>query len=55
LFGSGLSGLGWIFGYRAAAIGRLNLQLERPQRNCTQQRKDKNKLDALHDPEVECI
>ena len=40
---------------RAGAIGRLNLLLERAERIRTQQRKDKNKLYALHAPEVECI
>ena len=39
----------------ASALARLNTLLERAQRIRTQQRKDKNKLYALHAPEVECI
>ena len=39
----------------AAAIAALNLWLERAERIRTQQRHDKNKLYALHAPEVECI
>ena len=37
------------------AIARLNTLLERAERIRTQQQKDKNKLYALHAPEVECI
>jgi transposase, IS5 family len=39
----------------AAAIAVLNLWLGRAERIRTQQRHDKNKLYALHAPEVECI
>lgn len=39
----------------ATAIARLNTLLERAERIRTQQPKDKNKLYALHAPEVECI
>ena len=39
----------------AAAIGRLYMLLKRAERTHSQQRKDKNKLYALHAPEVECI
>jgi IS5 family transposase len=39
----------------ATAITRLNTLLERAERIRTQQPKDKNKLYALHAPEVECI
>jgi IS5 family transposase len=39
----------------ATAIARLNTLLERAERIRTQQAKDKNKLHALHAPEVECI
>jgi IS5 family transposase len=39
----------------AAALNRLNTLLERAERIRTQQRKDKDKLYALHAPEVECI
>jgi transposase, IS5 family len=38
-----------------ATIARLNTLLERAERIRTQQTKDKNKLYALHAPEVECI
>jgi IS5 family transposase len=38
-----------------ASLARLNLLLERAERIRTQQPKDKNKLYALHAPEVECI
>ena len=38
-----------------ATITRLTTLLERAERIRTQQRKDKNKLYALHAPEVECI
>ena len=37
------------------AMTHLNTQLERAERIRTQQPKDKNKLYALHAPEVECI
>lgn len=37
------------------ALGDLQMSLERGERIRTQQRKDKNKLYALHAPEVECI
>ncbi len=37
------------------ALGRLKTLLERAERIRTQQPKDKNKLYALHAPEVECI
>ena len=37
------------------ALGDLSMWLERAQRIRTQQRHDKNKLYALHAPEVECI
>jgi IS5 family transposase len=37
------------------AVIRLETILERAQRLCTQQPKDKNKLYAMHAPEVECI
>jgi len=39
----------------ATAIARLNTLLERAERIRTQQINDKNKLYALHAPEVECI
>ena len=39
----------------ANAIGDLRMWLERAERIRTQQRHDKNKLYALHAPEVECI
>ena len=39
----------------ALALTSLNTWLERAERVRTQQRKDKNKLYALHAPEVECI
>jgi IS5 family transposase len=39
----------------AAALGALKTLLERAERIRTQQRNDKNKLYALHAPEVECI
>lgn len=39
----------------AATLSRLNTLLERAERIRTQQLKDKNKLYALHAPEVECI
>ena len=39
----------------ASALGALKTLLERAERIRTQQRKDKNKLYALHAPEVECI
>lgn len=39
----------------ATAIGSLRMWLERAERIRTQQRHDKNKLYALHAPEVECI
>ena len=39
----------------ANAIGDLHMWLERAERIRTQQRYDKNKLYALHAPEVECI
>jgi transposase, IS5 family len=39
----------------ALAVTALNKWLERAERIRTQQRKDKNKLYALHAPEVECI
>jgi IS5 family transposase len=42
-------------GESPGAVARLNTLLERAQRIRTQQRKDKNKLYALHAPEVECI
>jgi transposase, IS5 family len=42
-------------GESPSAVARLNTLLERAQRIRTQQRKDKNKLYALHAPEVECI
>ncbi|PKO63528.1 MAG: IS5/IS1182 family transposase, partial [Betaproteobacteria bacterium HGW-Betaproteobacteria-16] len=38
-----------------AALARLTILLERAERIRTQQPKDKNKLYALHAPEVECI
>jgi IS5 family transposase len=37
------------------ALGDLKMWLERAERIRTQQRNDKNKLYALHAPEVECI
>ena len=40
---------------RALALTSLNTWLERAERVRTQQRHDKNKLYALHAPEVECI
>lgn len=40
---------------QAKALADLNLWMERAQRILSQQRKDKNKLYALHAPEVECI
>jgi len=39
----------------ALALPRLNTLLERAERIRTQQRQDKNKLYALHAPEVECL
>ena len=39
----------------ATALGSLQTLLERAERIRTQQRNDKNKLYALHAPEVECI
>ena len=39
----------------ATALGALKTLLERAERIRTQQRHDKNKLYALHAPEVECI
>jgi transposase, IS5 family len=39
----------------ALALTELNMWLERAERIRTQQRHDKNKLYALHAPEVECI
>jgi transposase, IS5 family len=39
----------------AVALAALNTLLERAERIRTQQRRDKNKLYALHAPEVECI
>ena len=39
----------------ATALGALQILLERAERIRTQQRNDKNKLYALHAPEVECI
>ena len=39
----------------ALALNSLNTWLERAERVRTQQRQDKNKLYALHAPEVECI
>ena len=39
----------------AASLDRLNMLLERAERIHKQQPKDKNKLYALHAPEVECI
>jgi transposase, IS5 family len=39
----------------ASALSKLALWLERAERIRTQQRHDKNKLYALHAPEVECI
>ena len=39
----------------ATALGALKTLLERAERIRTQQRFDKNKLYALHAPEVECI
>lgn len=39
----------------AASLDRLNTLLERAERIYKQQPKDKNKLYALHAPEVECI
>jgi IS5 family transposase len=39
----------------AATLNRLNTLLDRAERIRTQQRKDKDKLYALHAPEVECI
>ena len=39
----------------ASALSALKLWLERAERIRTQQRSDKNKLYALHAPEVECI
>jgi IS5 family transposase len=39
----------------AATLSRLNTLLDRAERIRTQQRKDKDKLYALHAPEVECI
>ena len=39
----------------ASALAALQVWLERAERIRTQQRKDKNKLYALHAPEVECI
>ena len=39
----------------ATALGALQTLLERAERIRTQQRHDKNKLYALHAPEVECI
>jgi len=39
----------------AKAVSDLGLWLERAERIRTQQRKDKNKLYALHAPEVECL
>lgn len=39
----------------ASALQRLNTLLDRAERIRKQQRKDKNKLYALHAPEVECI
>jgi transposase, IS5 family len=39
----------------APALTQLNMWLERAERVRTQQRHDKNKLYALHAPEVECI
>ena len=39
----------------ASALGALRTLLERAERIRTQQRHDKNKLYALHAPEVECI
>ena len=39
----------------ASSLSRLNTLLERAERIRTQQPKDKNKLYALHAPEVECI
>lgn len=39
----------------AATLSRLNTLLDRAERIRTQQLKDKNKLYALHAPEVECI
>ncbi len=38
-----------------SALAALHVWLERAERIRTQQRKDKNKLYALHAPEVECI
>jgi transposase, IS5 family len=40
---------------KATALGALKTWLERAERIRTQQRHDKNKLYALHAPEVECI
>ena len=37
------------------AVSDLSMWLERAERIRTQQRADKNKLYALHAPEVECI
>jgi len=39
----------------AKALSDLTMWLERAERIRTQQTKDKNKLYALHAPEVECI
>jgi IS5 family transposase len=47
--------LSTISGGCATAIARLNTLLERAERIRTQQINDKNKLYALHAPEVECI
>ena len=41
--------------HSAKAVSDLGVWLERAERIRTQQRKDKNKLYALHAPEVECI
>ena len=41
--------------HTAKAVSDLGVWLERAERIRTQQRKDKNKLYALHAPEVECI
>ena len=41
--------------HHAKAVSYLGVWLERAERIRTQQRKDKNKLYALHAPEVECI
>ena len=42
-------------GANAAALSALNTWLERAERIRSQHRSDKNKLYALHAPEVECI